>query len=1457
MKKFISVFLSFVLLAGLLPLGALNARAATSANVSSTAAQSGYQVEYPGDSKPIVDGSDILISKTAVPVMTDHDNDASTPQVPLENYFDVTLEVTSPPHTHQYSTAVVLVLDISNTMNYQCSTHTSGTKLLHAKEGINKFFDALSKNQTIEGKKEVSVVTFNTHAQVADGFIDSQTKNLIELTSSNLTTLQGYVNSITAPTEYGSTKSEINQNNLKSKDGIKYTNMEAGLQLAYNILKDADADHKYIVLATDGFPTTYIDDCFTTSTPSTSIDAILTRSASNNRNDINKIFGHDPFQVTLNTDGTTTKWAYDSRMLDQRSDGAWVPKDGFFVDTIKSYTLSDGTTSISHPEYRMSSYGNNYSDKAAEKAAAVAQKIKQNNISIFSLGIDIHGQSIKEYVDESAYVKGNSANGVNHEFSTVDRHDTTYETHTQGKLDATDERSYYANWLKEKISGGPHGLAHKYWDTSVKQEALEEAFTEILEDIQTVSTAPFSNAVVSDPMGPNIEFLGFHKYSGSGVNRIYSYNSGLSALTGKYADCINADGENEAQFDQTTNYVTWWVSDSAATNPKQSGWIDTGRKDNHGNTIYSLKLTYRVRIKNETGSFLYADASNAAASSFAPINNDYTQAKAAIATEPDYQTNGVTTFKYRDYDPHNHAEKQSNFVIPAVEAYKGSFSFDKKDAGGNPLNGAEFTLVHNGNDCSVCRAAGTTVAINDQKVISGMPDGTGAYTNPGKVMFDNIPSGHDYTLKETSAPIDHKLSAAEYLVTVSYGETKVYDTNGGIMYDSINNIVTTITNEKLNNIEVTLTAKKLLENSSVPQDKKGDFSFELVYVPDSADRTNDIPVVTVPVDDNDIATFPALKFGPDEVPGATGEIPATFGLELDPKISNDSEIFNFVIREIIPANEQNGWFEDVIYTNAEIPVAVTLKLNGTGDAYVASVDYTTPANVSVDAGNANQVVVNNTLRPEVKLPLAVSKQVVDITGNTNDINMSSESFAFNLYALNDSNQFSVVKTITANGGGTAVFEPNDIADLVFDHSGDYVFYITETADSSKSDIVYDDTIYRIDVNVPLPVDAQGKPDNTSAYTISKVTVSTTDSVCGNAVGNIVSYTPVFDSDNNAKINTSENITVTFENRERKEITVPFVLRKLFDGTAYSGDDYLFRLTDKSNPADVVYYAKAGTNGFIQFTDDTASTPVKVFPVIEKIYGKSDVGKTYRYIIEEINQGNEKIIYDDSVYDVSITISAPNKKGVESYVATVTILKDGAAYEQYSVYAEYNAAEGKFIYPDAVNEKGLVEFKNTTRPPAEVFFYACKYVNFRTPGADENFTFVLTETTGGVEKVIAEKTNVGELINFATLYYDKSGTYTYRINERHGSIENMIYDDTEFIISVHVTADVKSDKPFSATTVIYKNGKLYTDKEAPVFQNIRTVNTGDPSNLILLAAITAISAAAIVAIIIKKRRESHN
>ncbi len=313
-QRILSVILTVLILVASLPIATASALE-TADNTQQIEYTGGWNPpEYPEDGTLYKDR--VAVSKTIAPTE-------------YENYFDITLKVVAKPRVIDQSVDVVVVMDVSNTMN---STHQGlgpndagynikDARLTHAKSAVDTFLDLYSVDQNISEERRFGLVTFNSYANTVIPLTQVNTHEKAE-------ELKEKVNAITAPTD----------------NRVRFTNIEGGLQLAYNLLKESDAAFKYVIFITDGFPTTYIE---------------------SGRSSTTQIVGYDTYMTG----------SYSASK---------VGTDGYFADSITK---------------KVCTYGVNYSDKAADRADDVAAQIKASGINVFSIGVDVGVQSVPNYLN--------------------------------------------------------------------------------------------------------------------------------------------------------------------------------------------------------------------------------------------------------------------------------------------------------------------------------------------------------------------------------------------------------------------------------------------------------------------------------------------------------------------------------------------------------------------------------------------------------------------------------------------------------------------------------------------------------------------------------------------------------------------------------------------------------------------------------------------------------------------------------------------------------------------------------------------------------------------------------------------------------------------------------------------------------------------------------------------------
>lgn len=157
----------------------------------------------------------------------------------LENYFDITLTVETKEKAVEPDLAVVIVLDISNTMT---ETLGSSTRLVEAKKASYEFIDKFAKQSNDNIERKLGFVAFN-----------SDSYSIFDLQDCNANNKKSLKSTI---------EEEISKNIVTKIEphNKRFTNIESGLKKANNMLSKSSASKKFILFLSNGFPTTYIKD---------------------------------------------------------------------------------------------------------------------------------------------------------------------------------------------------------------------------------------------------------------------------------------------------------------------------------------------------------------------------------------------------------------------------------------------------------------------------------------------------------------------------------------------------------------------------------------------------------------------------------------------------------------------------------------------------------------------------------------------------------------------------------------------------------------------------------------------------------------------------------------------------------------------------------------------------------------------------------------------------------------------------------------------------------------------------------------------------------------------------------------------------------------------------------------------------------------------------------------------
>ena len=460
----------------------------------------------------------------------------------IENYFDITLKVKTTTSVQEIiraqDVAIVLVMDISNTMNNK----VEGTaRIRAAKDSVKDFIDNFYTFANQEGAenavRKIGLVTFNSHSNQIFGLSECKTETKKE-------ELKSLVESVTAPSDFDQ----------------KFTNMEAGLSHARDILNGTNIKNKYIIFLTDGLPTTYV---------------------SNYDEDSNRYIGYG-----VNTAG----------------EHKTVATPGYFYNYEKSKRISSGT---------------NYSDYGARMAENVANSIKSNGVKIYSIGVGISSQHTLFHLLYEGYpgTVDTDTEANNHAYY-GDRYYAVLPgvnvPSTNALSDSTvknlyDDRQYYKNWLQNYIGSG----TGYYYDSTNKTDILA-AYKSIFDGItEMTESSALATWVAEDPMGTsgtidNIEFVGLYDDNNElhdSLDNTIENQSDTANFSNNKISWDLKNSEYVTNVVDNTTYYTYEVKYRVRLENELSSFDENGNYQTNGLT----RLTYVTRVDGVISNDKYID----------------------------------------------------------------------------------------------------------------------------------------------------------------------------------------------------------------------------------------------------------------------------------------------------------------------------------------------------------------------------------------------------------------------------------------------------------------------------------------------------------------------------------------------------------------------------------------------------------------------------------------------------------------------------------------------------------------------------------------------------------------------------------------------------------------------------------------------------------------------------------
>ena len=612
--------------------------------------------------------------------------------------------------------------------------------------------------------------------------------------------------------------------------------------------------------------------------------------------------------------------------------------------------------------------------------------------------------------------------------------------------------------------------------------------------------------------------------------------------------------------------------------------------------------------------------------------------------------------------------------------------------------------------------------------------------------------------------------------------------------------------------EIQLAATKELKNKEL---EAGKYSFEIQQTNNESGFADANPA-TILSETGTLGIFATVKNGAEGGDAKDIRFPTLQYKITDLKKSDgtyaEDRIFHYTI------SEENGTEGGVTYSEQKYYVDVKVTDNGDG-TFAKEVKVSTESSVSFDEKQpltenngvysitpSDKYSFTNIYKASTKVQLTGIKKLVNDdakkTGRKlKDVSNGTSSFKFEITGPNlKDEEGNAVKSRTVEiktenkDSETAVFEfpeiTYDITDLKGKSSEDFSYNIVEIAPKEKKGITYD-TKTKYTAIVTITDNKNGTLS--SSVKLQKNGTEENTSVTGNMKNNVAVYA----------LTGSE---ATFTNRYNASGSYDFKVNKTLAGRKFqNGDNFKFQIVKTDGNKDEVI-------GTLKLTADENTSVGKLTGTIaEEQYGLSDVGKTYKYSIQELNPDKKMngVTVSDQRYIIYVEVT-DNNDGT---------LKTDAEWRR-----EVNGEIQNITFDDP--DEAITEFQNVYEADGTAQIVAQKTLSpLKLADNNNQFSFTLTrvDNTGKAltGKDAYEETifNHGSDIIFTPLSYNQDDVgkdFYYTVKENKGTEEGYTY--SEDVYNVHVTVGIdKQDSHKLITTKVITDASGAT-QDAIVFAN---------------------------------------
>ena len=460
------------------------------------------------------------------------------------------------------------------------------------------------------------------------------------------------------------------------------------------------------------------------------------------------------------------------------------------------------------------------------------------------------------------------------------------------------------------------------------------------------------------------------------------------------------------------------------------------------------------------------------------------------------------------------------------------------------------------------------------------------------------------------------------------------------------------------------------------------------------------------------------------------------------------------------------------YDDTEYAVVVTVTDNGDG---------TLTAVPEVTNADENGIAFKNSYKPE---PASVTFTAYkDLENRT----LEDKEFGFIVYEADaDFNEGAVVATGSNEADGDVAFDADTATEkidpITITKAGTYYYVIKEDIPENSDeefdiDVVYDPIEYHVTV---VAYDINGSIHTRITYTANGVP--------------------------------SEDMYFSNVYVEPEPTSLSLDVRKELSGRDLKAGEFTFELyeTDETFAVSENSLIETVTNG------NAAELDEGTVLFSDLTYDAEDLGdytsKDFYYVIKEKADQAGGVTYDESVYNIVVTVSNNGDGELEAVVKEIKIKdKDGniADASKIEFNNTYNAKEATL----SLGGTKTLENKNLSEGDFSFALYS----------TDEDYDIKDLDA-----KEIVENDANGEF-TFGQLTFDEEGTYYYVVAETAGDDAGtedgkVDYDTTEYQIKVVVTDNGNGEFELDVT---YDTDTVLTDKNEAVISNLNFVNGYNP------------------------------